>query len=51
MRLVKTQRFVDPAGIADAGQPRGGFNLQWAWSSGHLAGASAAAKPATAEGI
>jgi predicted flavoprotein YhiN len=120
MRLVRTQRFVDPAGIADAGQPCGGvewreagliagaikrwripvsgtqswmhaqvtaggvstgeidpgtmesrlapglffagevidvdgdcggFNLQWAWSSGHLAGASAAGKPATAEGI
>jgi hypothetical protein len=36
MRLVKTQRFVDPAGIADAGQPRGG--VEWR-EAGLIAGA------------
>jgi len=37
--------------VIDVDGDCGGYNLQWAWSSGHLAGASAAGKPATAEGI
>ena len=33
--------------VIDVDGDCGGYNLQWAWSSGHLAGASAAGKPDT----
>ena len=48
----KLQKQLYFAGeILDVDGPCGGYNLQWAWSSGYLAGKSAAAKDSRTKGL